>query len=759
MAQDRFLIADYNDGLRTDLRPWIIPDQAFVELENSYVFRGRVRKRCGSILMGKGLAGSANTDPLFSRLRILVDTTDPVTGDASGTVPGGVGAVGQLFSIGNEIFTVINGTAGPQNMLNTGTTVTKTFDVSTGAYNFVGADLNTEVYWYPALPVMGLCNYEVGAINNQPLFGFDTRFAYRFSATAGWQRSASGAFPSSPIFQGTDLDFFWTTNWRGTTADETILFVTNFNSAAGAPPGTQDPMWSFNGSTWASFIPYFLPGGGAPSTGPFVQTARIILPFKNRLILLNTIEYDGSTNNQAFQNRCRYSFIGSPFAANAWYERGQSDSSGNVAGGAGFIDATTEEAIISAEFIKDRLIVYFDRSTWELVYTGNQVEPFVWQKINTELGSESTFSTVPFDKVVLTIGNTGVHACNGANVERIDNKIPNEIFQFQDKDFATQRVCGIRDYFTELVYWAYATDSATQSYPNRILVYNYKNNSWANFIDSVTAWGYYEQQTDTTWASSTTSWTESNFTWISGVINAQFRQVVGGNQEGFTFIVSQDVSRNAPTLQITGFTSGTFGAVELQIINHNLTQSEYVYVENVQGFSDFEPIIGQILEVIDNDTILISVIYNYTGTYKGGGTIARVSNINILTKQFNPYIQKGQNVYLAKVDFAVDKTAAGQITVDYYPSTTELSMVEAGEATNSILGNNILETSPYSPLYFPLEAQQAMLWHSIYFQSYGEFIQLNLYMSFEQMINPSISLEDFQLQGMILYTQPSGRLQ
>ena len=58
---------------------------------------------------------------------------------------------------------------------------------------------------------------------------------------------------------------------------------------------------------------------------------------------------------------------------------------GNIADGGGYIDASTEEQIVSAEFIKDRLIVYFERSTWELAYTGNEVLPFVWQKINTEL--------------------------------------------------------------------------------------------------------------------------------------------------------------------------------------------------------------------------------------------------------------------------------------------------------------------------------------------------------------------------------------
>src|SRR5208337_2288411 len=343
MAFDRFLIANYNEGLNTSLKPWIIADEAFAALTNAYVWRGRVRKRFGSIYMGQGIADSPNVNPLFSRLRVRVNTTDPITGNASGTVPGDIFEPGQLFSIGDQIYTVVSDTPGAQDMLDTGITATATFDVSTGNYVFVLAALNTAVYWYPAQPVMGLCNYEIGAINNQPLLGFDTQFAYQFSATAGWQRSFSGISPFDPIFKGTDINFFWTTNWRGTTEDQTILFVTNFNSAAGVPPANQDNIWAYNGTTWSTFVPYFLPAGGAPSTGPFVQSCRLIVAFKNRLILLNTIEFNsGTMANQAFKNRARYCFVGSPLAVNAWYERGQTDSSGNVAGGAGFIDATTE---------------------------------------------------------------------------------------------------------------------------------------------------------------------------------------------------------------------------------------------------------------------------------------------------------------------------------------------------------------------------------------------------------------------------------
>ena len=762
MPLDRFLIAAYSQGLRTDLRPWIIPDEAFEKLQNAYVFRGRVTKRFGAIYMGTGIPSTPGTEQFFSRLRISVGTTNG-SGNLSGTAPGIIFAVGQAFSIGDQMFTVVNGTAGPQNMIHTGTVTTDTFDISNGNFVFVGAAPTTLVYFYPGLPVMGLGLFEIGPINNQPLFGFDTEFAYQFSSSTGWDRSQTAGVP---VFHGTDTDFFWTTNWRGATPDVTVLFVTNFNSAAGAAPLTQDPMWSYDGTTWAPFVPFFLPNGGAPGTGPSVVTARIIVPFKNRLLLLNTIETDTpATTNFSYVNRLRYSAISSPFAVNAWYELNQTDSGGNVAIGAGFIDAATEEAIVSAEFIKDRLIVYFDRSTWEIVYTGNQVEPFVWQKINTELGSQSTFSTVPFDKVVLTIGNTGVHACNGANVERVDQNIPQQIFEIQEAPGGAKRIAGIRDYFAEMVYWTFSSDSEQFVFPNQVLVYNYKNGAWAVNDDTITAFGYFEQQTDTSdeWQNINTTWQQTDYTWNSGILQAEFRQVVAGNQEGYTFIVDTDVNRNAGVLQITNFTLSAFGTVELEIINHNLAEDDAIYLENVLGIIDpdlgiFVPIVGLVLEVVDANNVILDIPYNYVGTYTGGGTAARVSNVQLLTKQFNPYIQQGNDVFVQRVDFGVARTEHGQITVDYYPSATSLSMITSGQATNSILGNNILETSPYDPVFYPLEQLQQRLWHSVYFQSYGECIQLSLYFSDAQLKDTDISLSDFELEGMILYTQPTGRL-
>lgn len=765
MAYDRFLIAPFQSGMVTNARPWIIPDDAFEDIANAYVFRGRVRKRFGSRLMGMGW-NSPQTEPLFSRLRINLGNTDG-SGNFSGSVPGAIFEVGQMFSVGTEIFTVsVAGTPGV--MLTTGASTVHTYNTTTGAVVINGAALNTAVWFYPAQPVMGFVIYETGPNFDSPTYAFDTQFAYVFSG-GFWQRSGTGV---TPIWHGSDTNFFWSYNYRSNTPNINALFTTNFYvvNLNGAGNANDDPIWvTTDGNTWTAMIGstngwFFRPNGGAPRTGPFIQTSLIIVAFKGRLILLNTVENDGGMaggTNTHFPNRARFSWSGSPFAVNAWYEPGQTDSAGNTWGGGDYIDATTAEEIVSAEFIKDRLIVYFEKSTWELAYTYNDSLPFVWQKINTELGSEATFSTVPFDKQVLTIGNTGVHACNGANVERIDNKIPNQIFRIVNKNAGVERVSGVRDYYAELVYWTFPSieQNPNEKFPAKVMVYNYVNGTWSFNDDCITTWGYFEQQEGTTWASTTDTWQAANYTWGSGTVEAQFRQVIAGNQQGYTFIVDTNYGRNAQAMQITNMAyNAARDTVTLTIINHTLNitpRGDFVNIRDASGVTLSGFGIYKVVAYVDEDNVEVGPVTSFTGTYTGGGTAARVSNIQILTKQWNPYVDKSRNVYIAKIDFGVQKTEAGEITVDYYPSATQLSMIYNAEQTGALQGDGTLQTSPYDPTYYPLEQEQRRLWHPIYFQTDGECVQLYMYMNDSQMVVPDIAFSDFQLEGMVLHTQPT----
>lgn len=719
MATDRFLIGSLDSGLVADKKARLIPDNAFAKLVNAYVFRSRVRKRFGARLLNGSVA--TGQQQLYSRLRIKVGNTGV---SMTGTAPGAIFKPGQMFSIGTVMFTVYQlGT--PAAMYSTSGTLTGTFDTTTGVYTFAGAVPATDIYFYPAQPVMGLIIYERPNVNDEFTFGFDTQFAYQYLG-GGWERLGTASW------QGTDSQFFWSTNVRNIAADLSVtplLFVTNNNYA--------DLMKYWDGSVWHLFTPNTADGTG----NYFIGTARIILQFHGRLVLLNTQEWvNGSVQN--YLNRCRYSQVGNVLDPEAFRT--------DIKGKGGLIGAPTAEAITSAKFLKDRLIVSFERSTWELVYTSNQVLPFVWQKLDATLGVESTFSTVSFDKVIYGMGNVGIHACNGVNVERIDTKIPETVFEINNDDQGPERVYGIRDYYTEMIYWAYPSHDSNV-YPSSILAYNYRNDTWSFNEDSITCFGYYQKDDALRWGTTNLAWGESESTWGGASNDPKVLDIIAGNQQGFTFIIDSNIARNSASLQITKWLANS---TTITVYNHNLNERDVIYISglfyNGTPFPDF----FSKVHVVDKDTITVNAVYDLTHDYNGGLTIERVSLIDILTKEYNFYESQGRNAQINKVNFLIDKAIGPNYAVDFYVGTSVQAISSSSTQAGALVSTSVLETTPYT--LYPLEATQDRLWHPVYLNADGATIQLHIYMDPDVAVAAGTSVfTDFELHAMLFYAKAS----
>lgn len=848
---DRFYIGQLDgQGQQNNVKPYAIPDDAFVRLNNAYIFRGRVTKRFGAKLLKGSLPPNPGYEQLQSRFRILLGVTDgfgaavvrvPASLSGGNYTPYATPAIGQMFSIGDQIYTV-NGLGTPATTLNTGVG-SLTYDTSSGSANsgqviVAGSTPATSIYFYPSIPVMGLATYEQPDINFDPLVAFDTRFAYQYTNT-GFERLGDATW------SGSDSQFFWWYNWRGANSNDTYLFVTNYVENDGIKYYSPN-----NSPLWNTITPIV-------NNTNRLLSSRIVIPFKDRLIALNTIEQDMSTvtpvapstssrfsavntasstgnfdqtvavapygsgyaigdifivgnttftinstaaslqnmivsslpgltsaptaqfrfdtgrlvitgnfNNQnlpvyyfsvslagatskTYVNRCRFSLNGNPTLVNGWVDQ--------QPGLGGYIDAPTKEAIITAQFLKDRLIVYFEQSTWELVYTSNQVLPFVWQQINTELGAESTFSQVPFDKVVIGVGNVGIHACNGTNVDRIDDKIPDAIFEIHNANNGVERVYGIRDYYKETIYWTFPDQNRSSTFPynNRVLVYNYKTGAWAFNDDSITTFGYFQSPLNIglTWAQANIAWQDATYPWANAQLQARFKNVVAGNQEGFVFIINDD-SNNSRSLQITDI-NPTSGAIVS--VSHNLSEDDFIKITDCQGVSGVNDTIYKVQLVTDANNFTVS-IPSGSGTYTGGGVITRVTPIDITTKQYNFYADQGRNAFISKVDFFVLKTNSGAFTVDYSTSSSSLSLLENSSSTGAILGTGQVETSPYALI--PYEQSQERLWHPVYIQADGESIQMRFYLTDSQAVDSSISEAGFELYGFTIYATPTAnRLQ
>ena len=743
---DRFLIAPYdaNSGLRTDVKPWLIPNEAFSFLQNAYVFRGRVRKRFGTKYL------DADYDVTKSQLR---QALIGVFGGANTvvTTPSNL-QVGQTFLVNNVLYTITTitppGFGNP--LLKSNPAAPNAQVTSANTVTFFGVDFSLSlILWYPHLPVMGFVTKESDTVNDEQLIAFDTKYAYLYAN--GWSRLNLG----QSTWSGTDINFFWSINYLAPQTAVRYIFTTNFDLSTpiSVNAGNRMRYLVVSTLTWNDFTPQL---NSVPDL--FIKTARVLVVFHNRLLALNVQEYNSTTNTYSeYPNRCRFSRLGDATGTDAFEDK---------AGAGGFIDAYTTEEVVTTEFVKDRLIVYFERSTWELAYTGNEIRPFQWQQLNTELGAESTFSIIPFDRVAIGIGQTGIHACNGSNVERIDQKIPETVFSILDADEFSQRVCGIRDYFIEALYWSIPTTYAngtnfngySKPYPAQVLFYNYVSNTWALFDDSITAFGYYQQVASGgggTYWDTPVAW-DSGVLWDSVSTQSKFRSVVAGNQQGYTFICDTNLSETEGLITITNITAVTSLGTIIRTItayNHNFTTNDYVLIAKCTGDTAINLKIYEIQNTTQNTFQIYSPLTEPFNTYTGAGRLYRVPRINITTKQFNFYGDKGRNTALNKVDFLVSTTSNGEIDVNYYASTNDTkNLLEESELTGALLGTGTLETKA-QPNSFEVGTER--VWHPVYLMGEGEVVQLQLTFNDAQMREPEIWASPFELHAMVLYTDPT----
>lgn len=485
-------------------------------------------------------------------------------------------------------------------------------------------------------PVMGLIT-RLDADNGDPsLIGFNRTKAFEFFTGTSTFADISG----STLWTGSNADFFWGFNGFRS------LFVTN----------GVDPIRYYNqyDTTWYNLTPIV-------SGTDTLDTALIVVAHKGVLIALNTIE-----NSTRFAQRARWSKSLNPYATgtppvgytvdpNCWRD--------DIIGNGGFVDADINEDIVSVGFNKDNLIVFFENSTWRLRYTGNPFNLFQWEIVNTQLGSESTFSTVAFDEGVLTTSRRGIVAASTNEVKRIDEKIPNMAISFQTSNAGMKRIQAGRDFYRELVAWIYCDGNDSVAETNKVLLYNYRQPSWATFDLSFTCFG----------SGATTNsliWDEADFTWDSSEADISWDNTA--TNDGSPFIVAGTASG-----EVLSFLSST--------------------QDNGLNF-----------------------------------------NFDIWTKRFMFYGEQGKKARLCYVDLYLTGTTGGEFSVEHYIDEDTATPV----STQSVSSSSTKDT----------------LYTRVYLGAIGRTHQLRFFLSGSQLGNTLQGAAPWELQAMVLWIQPAGRI-
>lgn len=854
------LITGYQAGLQKNKKPFLLIDSAFQTLENAYCWRERIKKRDGIKLVGRlrrlltsqSLGNTVGAQTTYNFANIF--TTLGITGENPQIEPGSVtitiGAPDAATFTDSDVSNFGNGTF---IVTGVGDAVGSYVNYVTGELNLIisasvgGAAITIDFNYFPGLPVMGIDQREISNINNEQTVFFDTKYVYTYNG-------ADFSSPSTTEWSGTNSNFFWMANYRGSEAFDRLFFVTNFTNPASS--GNNRIRYTSDLATWNVIQ------AQVDSTPNYIFQCKLIIGYYGRLLFLNTHEGPDDQNTQNYFNRCRFSQVGNPLESavaapivdTAWL----SDEFGR----GGFIDAPTNEAITSCRFYKNTLIVFFERSTWELRYVGEYGLPFIWERISSDYGSESTFSTVLFDQGVLAVGDKAIVTSSGNTVQRIDLDIPDQVFGFHNELSGKERVQGTRDFQKQLVFWSYSDGGLGKTFPNRVLIYNYANQTWAIFRDNVTAFGTLTNAAGTSWDLQI-SW-DSATSWDTRY-QGEFPIPVSGNQEGFVhyynFVLDADaVTDNLidfiehESLFIKSITLNAASNINLEITNHNLESGEIIYIDGLQFIDTSDSsIISTSLNqkfylviFVDADNIELNEYQassnNYvvtshdtlsytpapgTATYVGGGVVALFPKVDIITKDFNPYQDRGNQLKMSYTDFQTDATPNSGVTVNLFVNSaigasanipfynpifknslgqwgyitdisqdTEAVITSANhgltngrqltigyvfgmtEMNGLLLTVTVIDSNTFSVNvdssaftvyerggkwwtmdFNPFQVNGSnYAWQRFYSTVFGQYLTYQITYNDQLMNDPSTHQGTFELNAMILYTKPAGRL-
>lgn len=566
-----------------------------------------------------------------------------------------------------------------------------------------------------------------------------------------------------------------------------------------------DPTINSGVNGWVNFSPPLfsaLPSFGIDDSPPaqyYLVGAKVIINYKDRLLFFGPVIQTSTGTPIYLQDTVIYSQNGTPFYTSSFNGKTTSPAAilpvlvpvnqtatpsayfEDKTGFGGFISAGYAQPITSVSPNEDTLIVAFTNRQTRFVYTGNDLVPFNFYIVNSELGTGSTFSTVNFDRGVFTTGNHGIIISNQIGSQRIDIDIPDQVFQFRLLDNGSERITAQRDFINEWIYLTYPDNEVKYKFPNQTLLYNYREGLWGIFNESYTTYGQFRRFSGYTWATIGTvypTWGSWNDPWNSGSSTLLQPEIIAGNAQGFV-IFKSDGTGESDSLYIQSFSSNTVTSPD-----HCLNQGDFIVISNCLGTigANVNGKVFSVSNTTDNTFKLNSAdpYQVYTGTYTGSGTIKRMYRPLIQSKQFQPSWGLGRKTRIGVQQYLFTGTNSSQVTVNIYLSQNLNTIYNFGpivpdpnSINNSLIYSSLVYTCPEStnlgltPANINLQMvtanppfEESQIWHRMSTSLIGDTVQFGVSLSDIQMQDTTLTYQfaEIELHGAILELSPSQNL-
>lgn len=443
------------------------------------------------------------------------------------------------------------------------------------------------------------------------------------------------------------------------------------------------------------------------------------------------------------------------------------------AGFGGFTQTGLNQKINTVESNDDVLIVGLDNRQIRIVYSGNDMLPFQFYEIDSSLGSSSPQSTVNINDTVVSRGSRGFVATVQTQASRMDETIPDSVYESKLTDNGPERIHGIRDYVNEWAYFSYPSNLFRDKFPSATLQYNYKDQSWGLFYESYTCYGTFKRQSGFTWATIGdvySTWKVWNDPWKSGSSTLEQPEVIAGNQQGFILSRAKGTGEG-DSLTITGVSGNTISSPD-----HGLNTGDYILISGALG-TNVSEVNNNIFSIERTDEDSFTLNPPVSGiTYTGGGQIKRMYIPFIQSKQFATDWENANKTRLGPQQYLLTRTASGQTTLYIYLSTNGDAPYNQGpvlpypSTNDALIFDTVLYTAPESTnlglsaaninLNQVTGPEQSQIWHRINTSLIGDVVQFAITLNDEQMRNTDLDHQfaEIEFHGAILDTSPSGYL-
>lgn len=667
MNYQPYLIANYATSLDKELQPWLLPDDAQSELFDGFVYRGVWQKRQGYNYYATGVrSGSPYTES-----RIVVHITNEATGQTNtGVVLANITLLNPPVRRGSV--TVSDGVEShTDDGLGTFPTATAgSIDYVTAiisGFQFNAASGNPVVVTYdyfPGLPVMMIANYFTTSSTNQMIVA-DTRNVNKYNPTTNLLEFVTKA----TTLTGTNFNFFSWTNYPDANDSPRLLF-SNY----------ADPVQSYNGTTvtdWAF-----------TSATITVLKALHIFYFKDRLVLLNTVETVAGPVTTRYPKRIRVT----GFGANA-------DILDSTAPGAGFIDIPDNTQIVSAAFNRDDLLIFTENSTWALKYTGNDVRPFDLYKLDDSRGSGGPYSSISYLSRTTTASRRGLIITDGYRVDRMDNKLPDFSYnEINQKNFALAYAGTVdEDRDNYLIY-----PSSNVAKSDRILITNYEEDNFCIYRIPLSSMGNFIESFTVTWNDllQYDNWDEfanDYQSWNNFGFGENTPIAIGGGHNGQIWRLNIDEFEDNP-LRVRNIVYPNVNdptLIDVTTDFNNYSVGDYIFFENIGGLVEINNKQYPIISRASDYTFTVRKSTNGTDAYTSGGQASRVIPFETKTKNFNPFANADKKVRCGWLYFYVTTSSTFLTKEDGSPEEAIINVevfVNDNEQPTQVLNFNV---SPY----------------------------------------------------------------